>query len=233
MKMLVKVIGAALVALTGASGANAATVVCGDSNLGLRTTTVDPALAGSCYAGLQNLGDTEIESLINTKYSILDADLLDRDTANTNGGLLGITGVGGAAGGWSIASSVWADYNRIFLYFHFGDGPDKPSTTSTTDPEVFIVELLRPDNTGTWIHFDGVADGKTKYGLSNIALIRSGEGPGCTVDCNPPPPPPPPPPPQCGGPGQPECVIPEPGSLALVSVALLGLFAGLRRRRNA
>lgn len=231
MKTLVRVIAGTLVALASVSGAQAAAVLCGNSSLGLRTTTIDPAESGSCYAGLQNLGDTALEALVNTRYGITDADILDRDTSNSNGGLLSITGVGAAGGGWSFAPSVWADFNRVFLYFHFGDGPDNPSPTSTTDPEVFIVELVRADVVGTWIHFDGVADGKTKYGLSNIALIRSGTGQGCNVDCNPPPPPPPPPP-QCGVPGGPECVVPEPGSFGLAGVALIGLVAGLRRRRQ-
>jgi MYXO-CTERM domain-containing protein len=56
----------------------------------------------------------------------------------------------------------------VFLYFHFGDAKDEPGSTSTTDPDIFIVELSAVDTAGTW-SFGGGKD----TGLSNIALIGS------------------------------------------------------------
>lgn len=191
--------GVAVLASVGMSPAQAAVITCGNSTLGTRTVTVDPALSGGlCYGGLTNLGDGALVSLVDSLISDTST-LIDRDIANSNGGILNITGVGGGAGGWSFASSVWDDYARVFMYFHFGDGPD---TGGGTDPDIFIVELAPEDISGTWT-FSGTT------GLSNIALIGSGEGDGGG-----------------GGPGE----IPEPGMLFLMGAGLMGL--GYSRRRK-
>jgi hypothetical protein len=201
-KNLKKMLSGALISLATVSGAHAAgvTVICGDASLGIRTTTVDPAMAGSCYAGLDNLGDPALLALVNSRYGETDAILIDRDAANSNGGLLSITGIGGASGGWSFASSLWSQYDRMFLYFHFGDAKDDPGPLSETDPDIFLVELVSPDSLGTWV-FSG------KTGLSNIALIGSG----CERDCE-------------------TTEVPEPGTLALLGLALTGLGFARRRR---
>src|SRR5512139_1459470 len=208
MKRFVKLAAGAAIVLAGISSTHAATVVCGDSSLGIRTTTVDPALTGSCYAGLQNLGNGDLEALIDSEYGTTNAGIIDRDNVDSNGGGLDITGVGGGSGTWSFSSTLWDTYSRLFLYFHFGDGPDNPSGTSTTDPDIFIVELVSPDFMGTWEHFDGTDDGRQRYGLSNIALIGEGDDDDDDDDTD----------------------MPEPGSLALLGLGLLGL--GLSRRRK-
>ncbi len=204
MKTTMTIIAAALT-VAGMSGAQAAAIVCGDASLGIRTVTVNPALACT-GAGLTNLGDPQLVTYLNGLIGLSLPDtstLVDRDTANSNGGVLNITGVNGTAGGWSFASSVWDDFARVFLYFHFGDAQDNPSPTSTTDPDIFIVELNPVDITGSWA-FNG------QQGLSNIALLGSGEGGG-------------------GGGGDDE--IPEPGMLFLMGAGLLGL--GMARRRKS
>jgi hypothetical protein len=169
MRMFKTLVAGAVLGLAAVSCAQASgvTVVCGNSSLGIRTTTVDPALAGSCWAGLTNLGDPDLEALVNSTYGTTDAGIIDRDTSNSNGGSLSITGVGTQSGTWSFLDSLWDQYDRLFLYFHFGDAQDNPSTTSTTDPDVFMVELVSPDSAGTW-SFNG------RTGLSNIALIGTG-----------------------------------------------------------
>lgn len=193
------ILGMALAAV-GMSNAQAASISCGNLSLGTRTVTVDPAL--SClHAGLTNLGDGALISLVDSLISPETSALIERDAANSNGGILDITGEGGTAGTWSFASSVWDDYARVFMYFHFGDGPDDPGPTSDTDPDIFIVELSSDDITGSWT-FSGV------NGLSNIALIGSGDGGG-------------------GPPGE----TPEPGMLFLMGAGLLGLSYSQRRKQ--
>lgn len=213
MKNQIKtMLAGAVLTLSCVTVAQAATVVCGDSSLGIRTTTVDPALAGSCYAGLTNLGDNALVSLVNSEYGISSPNTsvkVDRDTADTNGGPLSITGVGAQSGTWSFTSSLWNTYERMFLYFHFGDGPDNPSPTSTSDPDIFIVELIKPDSSGTWSFFDGGTQANRT--LSNIALLGYDEGrvpPGGN--------------------------IPEPGtaSIAVLSFGILGGMTAWQRRRN-
>jgi hypothetical protein len=213
VKLIKTILSSAVLALASVGAANAGVVVCGNSSLGLRTTTVDPALAGSCYAGMDNLGDPALRTLVNTQYGLSPSSVIvDRDTANTNGGGLSITGVGGGSGTWSFSDTLWNTYDRMFLYFHFGDGQDEPSPSSTTDPDIYIVELTKPDSTGSWEHFDGTDNGRQQFGLSNIALLGFDDG---SV-------------PPGGG------RLPEPGtaSIALLSIGIAGATSAWRRRRN-
>src|SRR5512139_2952647 len=106
-RLLRSAVAAATLAVAGMSSAQATSVTCGNLTLGTRTTTVDPAL--SClYAGLgPNPGDPQLVTLVNSLIAPGTATLLDRDTANSNGGLLDITGVGGDSGTWAFDPSVW------------------------------------------------------------------------------------------------------------------------------
>lgn len=214
MNLIKTILGSAALALASVGAANAAVVVCGNSSLGIRTTTVDPAMSGSCYAGMDNLGNPQLLALVNSQYGLSPSSVLvDRDTANTNGGDLSITGVGGVTGNWSFTSTLWDTYERMFLYFHFGDGPDNlPNTGSTTDPDIFIVELTKPDSAGSWEHFGGDLTKPDRFGLSNIALLGFDDG---SV-------------PPGGG------RLPEPGtaSIALLSIGIAGATSAWRRRRN-
>jgi hypothetical protein len=197
-------------AAAGVSSAHAGSIVCGDPDLGLRITTVDPA-AACTYAGLQNLGDPELVALLDSLLPESDDPivLLDRDTTNNNGGLLNITGVNLSTGSWTIAPSVWAA-NRVFLWFHFGDANDNPSPTSTTDPDTFIVELARADLTGSWTFGGSGGADVSLTGLSNIGLLGAGKY-------------------EDGGGGG-EGSAPEPASLLLLGAGLLGLGASRRRK---
>lgn len=209
MKNLIKpLLATAALTFFGSTAAHATAVTCGNASLGIRTATVDPALVGgTCYGGLTNLGDDALVTLLNTQLGLVTPQtsvLIDRDAANTNGGSLSITGVGNTSGGWSFTSTLWNTYERMFLYFHFGDAQDNPGPGSTTDPDIFIVELMSPDSSGTW-SFSG------QQGLSNIGLLGYDEGrvpPGGN--------------------------IPEPGtaSIALLSFGILGGMTAWQRRRN-
>ena len=212
-KLINSLLAVAALTLFGSTAAHANAVVCGEASLGIRTTTVDPALVGGfCYGGLDNLGDPALISLLNSELGLTAPDttvLIDRDSADSNGGALNITGEGGTTGDWSFTSSLWNTYERMFLYFHFGDSRDcTPVTSGTstceTDPDIFIVELKSPDASGTWT-FSG------QQGLSNIALLGYDDG---------------------GVP--PGGDIPEPGtaSIALLSFGILGGMTAWQRRRN-
>ena len=146
----------AAIAAVGLVAGSAQALTCGGPS-GTRTVTVDPAAA--CTAtGLGNLGDSAIESEVG-------GTLLDRDTANSNGGLLDITGVSASTGTWSLASSLWDAYSSLYLYFHFGNGnPADP----TFNPDWFIVQLTSGATSGTW------SVNPTQLTLSNIAVVGSG-----------------------------------------------------------
>ncbi|HEX7971328.1 MAG TPA: PEP-CTERM sorting domain-containing protein [Thiobacillus sp.] len=193
---------AATLTVVGVPVAQATSITCGDLTLGLRTTTVDPAL-GCLYAGLgPNPGDPQLVALVDSLIAPSTSTLLERDATDSNGGVLNITGVGGSSGTWAFDPSVWNN-DRVFLYFHFGDAQDNPGPTSTTDPDIFIVELKSPDTSGTWSFGGG-----RLTGLSNVGLLGSGSDGGG------------------GGGGS----IPEPGSLLLMGAGLMG-FSWVRRRK--
>ena len=146
---------AALAAVALVAG-SAQALTCGGPS-GTRTVTVDPA-ADCTATGLGNLGDGDIESLVG-------GTVLDRDTTNTNGGALNITGAQSSSGTWTLASSLWDAYSSLYLYFHFGNGnKEDPSF----NPDWFMVQLDSGSTSGTW------AVNPTQLAMSNIAVVGSG-----------------------------------------------------------
>src|SRR5690606_4725027 len=105
-------------------------------------------------------------------------------------------------GTWSFNGSVWSEYERLFLYFHFGNAE---GFGWLGNPDWFIVELAPNDTYGSW-ELETLILGKTT-GLSNVGLLGSGQGT----------------PPPAG-------IVSEPAAIALAGLALLALGALSRRR---
>jgi len=150
----VSLMAAAALALS--SGAvNAAPIECTGGS-GSRILILNTEVTGTCFAtGLGNLGDPSIETLTGST-------VLDRDAADSNGGLLTITGEGSDTGGtWSLFGSGTTSY----LYFHFGNGPGLSS--DNPDWFVFALDTITGIASGTW----STNEGANWMGLSNVALL--------------------------------------------------------------
>lgn len=191
--------------------AGATEVSCGNSTLGVRLTAIDPGLvSGFCYAQQGNfIGDdfTAASTALGSTLTMRGKEKADDgDVASAN---LGFTmAADRLSGTWSLPSSLWTTYGRLFLAFHFGDG--KPGEV-LSNPDSFVLELLRPTTAGDWRFYSNDVNAKLT-GLSNIYILSEGT---CTTHC-----------------GTNDNQIPEPGSLALVGLALASVGA-IRRRIKA
>ena len=134
--------------------AQAAAITCG-APPGTRTLTVTPAQACT-VAGLGNLSDTELIALPQVD------EVLDRDSEDSDGSVLNITGENRFIGTWSFPSSVWTAWENVYLYFHFGH---VNGHGDAYDPDYFIVQLSPVNVSGTW-----TVKPNDRGALSNVAL---------------------------------------------------------------
>ena len=156
-KSLMSVAGIGMLALW-SFNAQAVSVACGGD--GNRTVTVDPALDGGfCHSQTGNLQNADIEAL---GFTLVEKDVIP---GGGDGGLLTYALTTESSGTWAVSEDAWDSFDRLFLAFHFGGGGD----TAEDNPDSFIVELSRSDNSGTFLL--GGTEPFQLNGLSNLYLL--------------------------------------------------------------
>lgn len=194
----------------------AATVSCpGSLGAGLtRQVSITGALAGGeCYYQPGNFAGDNVSAFLGSGYSLIDKDInpdgnVSDPDGSTGGALRYAVGSGATSGTWAMASNLWATYDEIFIGLHFGNGRG--------DPDAFLVELDPGTRLGGTSGDWALLPVELANGLSNIYLFGRGVP---TVDTR-----------VVGGAGG-GSHVPEPGTIALAGLALLGVARARRCSR--
>jgi hypothetical protein len=212
LRNIIAVGALAVAGLLASSAANA--IQCTSSGSGvLRTWNLSPA--DDCGTGPGNpTTSAEIETAL--FGSTAGADFTKRgdisNTGNTST-LLNITlnpgsswGGKNVSGTWTLDPNFWFTYGEAVIHIHVGGGPALPDD--------FAAFLITPKSlSGTWSFVQDPLTGDGG-GLSNLTLWTRG-----AAICFP------------GTPGCRPGDVPEPGTLALFGLGLLGFAFGRRRVR--
>lgn len=186
---------ASAVVITTVSGTNTCAAV---SSTDRYVYVQNSMIGGFCATQEGNFNGDDFSGFLGGGLFMLDKDIAPDGMAEGS-----LFYSGSTFGDWSISSSAWNSYDRLFIAFHFGQGSGSPDS--------FIVELDTLATGGNWSFLpEGLRNGLSNIYLLGLCETATGANASCTPDRD----------------------VPEPGTLGLLGLGLAGLGFGMRRRRK-